>query len=127
MRRVGVWSLVVCAVLVTACGSSSSSSSSRSSSSSSSGSATVKITSPADGSLKFDQTSLTAKAGSITLSYTNPSSVPHGIAVSSATGSTVTGGQTSSVTITLKPGTYQFFCPVPGHRAAGMVGTLTVS
>jgi len=30
------------------------------------------------------------------------------------------------VTVTLKPGTYQFYCPVPGHKAAGMKGTLTV-
>jgi uncharacterized cupredoxin-like copper-binding protein len=27
----------------------------------------------------------------------------------------------------VKPGTYQFFCSLPGHRAAGMRGTITVS
>ena len=36
-------------------------------------------------------------------------------------------GSTSTVTATLKKGTYTYYCPVPGHKQAGMVGTLTVS
>jgi plastocyanin len=35
-------------------------------------------------------------------------------------------GQTGSVTINAPAGTYQFYCNVPGHKEAGMVGTLTV-
>ena len=39
-----------------------------------------------------------------------------------------TTGMSSSVTfVPTKPGTYEFFCAVPGHKEAGMIGTLTVS
>jgi uncharacterized cupredoxin-like copper-binding protein len=61
---------------------------------------------------------------------TNPSSITHGIAVKGGginkKGSTVGQGGTSTITVALKPGTYQFYCPVDGHAAAGMKGTLTV-
>ncbi len=37
-------------------------------------------------------------------------------------------GQTKRGTLRIaKPGTYQFYCSLPGHRAAGMRGTITVS
>ena len=39
---------------------------------------------------------------------------------------TFTGG-TKAVTLKLKPGKYTFYCSVPGHRQAGMEGTLTVN
>jgi plastocyanin len=61
---------------------------------------------------------------------TNPSSVPHDVAITgngvSAIGLIVTGGGKSTVTADLKPGTYTFYCSVDAHRAAGMQGTLTV-
>jgi plastocyanin len=35
-------------------------------------------------------------------------------------------GQTVTETVTVPAGTYVFYCSIPGHRAAGMEGTLTV-
>jgi plastocyanin len=35
-------------------------------------------------------------------------------------------GGTSSKKIDLEPGTFDFYCTITGHRAAGMEGTLTV-
>jgi len=83
--------------------------------------------------LSFDKKTLAAKAGTVTITMDNPSadSLPHAIAVEgpggvSKSGATAQPGSTSKVSLALKPGKYTFFCPVPGHRAAGMEGTLTV-
>jgi uncharacterized cupredoxin-like copper-binding protein len=38
----------------------------------------------------------------------------------------VAAGEEGEATINAAPGTYEFYCNVPGHREAGMVGTLTV-
>jgi heme/copper-type cytochrome/quinol oxidase subunit 2 len=81
--------------------------------------------------LAFDKTTLTAHAGKVTIALTNPSAIPHDVAIRGpggvlGKGAIVTGGGISTVTATLKPGTYTFFCTVPGHEQAGMRGTLTV-
>jgi plastocyanin len=80
--------------------------------------------------LAFDKTSLSAKAGKVTLVMSNPSGIPHAVAVEGKgvdkDGKTVQKGGTSKVSATLKPGTYEFYCPVDGHKAAGMKGTLVV-
>jgi plastocyanin len=90
---------------------------------------TIKLSADPSGALRFNTTHLTAKPGTIKLVLTNPSSsgMPHGIAIQGhGSGAVVNAGQTTSVTATLKKGTYTFLCPVPGHAAAGMKGTLTV-
>jgi plastocyanin len=91
------------------------------------GGATVEVSSPADGSLEFDQSELTAKAGEVTFAYNNPSQVPHAFAIEDVEGATDTITESEAeVTVQLEGGTYTYFCPVGSHRQAGMEGTLTV-
>jgi len=94
------------------------------------GGSTVQISADPSGALKFEQTDVSATAGSITIDFTNMSSVPHDVTIegNGASGATdqITDS-TTSTTVDLDPGTYTFFCSVDGHRAAGMEGTLTVN
>jgi plastocyanin len=88
--------------------------------------ATVKLSAAKTG-LKFNVSTLRAKAGKVTLSMSNPSSFPHAVAIKGkGKGKTVNKGGTSTYTATLKKGTYTFYCPVPGHEAGGMKGKLIV-
>jgi plastocyanin len=91
----------------------------------------LKLAANPGGQLSFDTKQLSAKAGKVTITLTNASPLEHNVAI--AQGSTVLGatptfaGGSKAVALTLKPGTYTFFCSVPGHRQAGMEGTLSVS
>lgn len=91
---------------------------------------TLEIDADPTGQLKFLAPSATAKPGTVTLRMKNSSSVPHDIAITGGgltrVGSIVSGGGVSTVTASLKPGTYTFYCSVDGHEAAGMKGTITV-
>jgi len=84
-----------------------------------------------EGKLAYSTTSLTAKAGIVSISFTNMSPLAHNVTIESSSkqilGATPTFQSGSkTLTLKLKPGTYKFFCSVPGHRMAGMEGTLTV-
>jgi plastocyanin len=82
------------------------------------------------GELSFDTQTLEARAGQVTIEMANPSSVPHNVSIEGRgvdeEGRTVEQGGTSTVTADLRPGEYDFYCSVPGHREGGMEGTLTV-
>jgi plastocyanin len=134
-----------------ACGGSSSSSSQSSSaaggstgtassatSSSSSAAATpaagggLTIAADPSGQLAFTQKTVTAKAGTVKIDFTNKSPAGHNLTIEQGTSGPVVGatptfsGGSKTLSVKLKPGTYTFFCSVPGHRAAGMQGTITV-
>jgi plastocyanin len=135
-------------LLLAGCGSSSSSSSSAettvpaatpttssattSSTPAASGGEKLSIAADSGGQLKYDKTSLTAKAGKVSIDFSNASPVGHNVTVESSSGASVGEtptfvGGSRSVSLNLKPGKYKFYCSVPGHRQAGMEGTLTVN
>jgi plastocyanin len=125
--------LAALVLALSACGGGSSSSSTTPATTgggSGGGGSTVKISADPSGALKYEQTDVSATAGSITIDFTNMSSLPHDVTIegNGASGATdqITDS-TTSTTVDLDPGTYTFFCSVDGHRAAGMEGTLTVN
>ena len=136
------------ALLAAGCGSSSSSSSSSASTAAAApttssatsstptpaaagGSSNVSLEANPEGQLEYNTKSLSAKAGKVSVDFTNSAALPHNVTIESSSGEKVGAtptfsGGSKSVAVTLKPGTYKFFCSVPGHRQAGMEGTLTV-
>jgi plastocyanin len=99
---------------------------------SSGASSQIAIAANPGGALKFDKSSLTAKAGKVTIAFTNKAPLGHNFTIESPSGAKVAAtptfnGGTKTVTATLKPGTYTFLCTVPGHAMAGMKGTLKVT
>jgi uncharacterized cupredoxin-like copper-binding protein len=95
------------------------------------GAQTLKIAADPGGALKFDKSSLTAKAGKVTVVMDNPSSLPHAVEIEGNgvefKGETVEKGGVSKASGDLKAGKYEFYCPVDSHKQAGMEGTLTVN
>ena len=93
----------------------------------------LDVSSPADGGLAFEPNGLMAKPGNVTITYDNPSPVPHSIAVATSNGNVLgevqpfTNNSESVQLSNLAPGSYVFYCTVPGHREAGMEGNLTVT
>ncbi len=84
-----------------------------------------------EGQLKYTKMALTAKAGPVNIDFTNMAPLEHNVTVESSSKSIVGAtptfkGGSKTLTVNLKAGVYKFFCSVPGHRQAGMEGTLTV-
>jgi plastocyanin len=90
----------------------------------------LKLEADPTGLLAFNTKQLSAKPGNVAISFVNRSPVEHNVTIVQGTtvlGSTPTfAGGARTVTVKLKPGTYTFYCSVPGHRQAGMEGTLVV-
>ncbi len=90
----------------------------------------VKVSALASG-LKYNTKVLRAHPGKIKLVFTNLSTIKHNVRIESGEnelGGTKTIGKQQTVAyLTLKNGTYNFYCSVPGHEDAGMKGKLIVS
>ncbi len=94
----------------------------------------LQIDADPTGQLAYVTNKATATAGPVTITMGNMSGVTHNLAIQSGTGPSgpvlgatkIISKGAASASFNLKPGTYTFFCQVPGHRQAGMEGTLTV-
>jgi len=138
--KVSLAALAVALLALAGCGSSSSTTSSATTTPTSTATApaaaagggnALTLAADPEGMLKFSTTSLSAKAGAVTIAFTNSSALQHNLTVASAAGTEVGAipafqGGSKTLTLNLKPGVYKFYCTVPGHRQAGMEGTLTV-
>ena len=133
--------LAALALVAAGCGSSNKSSSSNTSST-----PKTTATTPASGGggagggatvtetatdFKFSQPKATAKKGPVTVKMVNQGQTSHSIVVEGnglgeKRAGTIGPGQTTSLKVTLKPGKYEFYCPVDGHKQLGMKGEITV-
>ena len=111
--------------------SSSSTPASASATSGGAGGGALALAAAPSGQLKFDKTSLSSSAGTVRISFSNAAPEGHNLTVASSSGAVVGAtptfqGGSKTLTLKLKPGTYTFYCSVPGHRQGGMQGTLVV-
>src|SRR5829696_3960522 len=100
--------------------------------SSGSGASVLKVDAVDGVELAYVQKDLRAKAGKVPIEFTNPQTLSHDVEIEDSSGEDVgeteliADSKTTATIDNLKPGTYTFYCSVPGHREAGMEGTLTV-
>ena len=137
MTLAAVAVLGLAALALAACGGSDDSSSTAAetsateTSTSAGGGETVTFEADPSGQLAYVETDVTAKAGNDTIEFDNPSSTGHDVVIEDESGGEVAKtdvitDSTTTTTADLQAGTYTFYCSVPGHREAGMEGTLTV-
>lgn len=114
------------------------------------GNAALTSNSAEGATLKYAEESLTATAGSVTVTFNNIGAVPHNwtlvkqgeedkAAAEAQTAApdykyagalgqtkTINGGASDTATFQVEPGTYSYICTFPGHYVSGMKGTLVV-
>jgi len=78
---------------------------------------------------KITLASTNFKAGEITFEAKNDGKIPHDLAIKGTSDKTklIPPGGSAELKVTLKTGTYELYCTVPGHEAAGMRLNITVA
>jgi plastocyanin len=75
----------------------------------------------------WETAELSAPAGTVTLTITNEGAALHDFVIDALDIKVdLPPGGTQTVEVDLPAGTYEFYCSIPGHKEAGMVGTLVV-
>ena len=81
---------------------------------------------------KLDPSPVTiASAGTYTFEAINNGGTDHALTVegnglAETRTDSIAPGQSASITVDLKPGTYRMYCPIAGHQKLGMVGNVLV-
>ncbi len=81
---------------------------------------------------KFTPSDPSVKAGEVTFTLKNDGGTTHSLEIEDVNGQDVeieddvSPGQSGTLTANLKPGTYEFYCPVDSHKEMGMEGEITV-
>jgi uncharacterized cupredoxin-like copper-binding protein len=81
---------------------------------------------------KFDPSEPSVKAGNVTFNLKNDGQTTHSLEIEDVNGEDVeiegdvSPGSSGTLTANLKPGTYEFYCPVDSHKEMGMTGEITV-
>lgn len=83
--------------------------------------------------MKFEPKTISARAGEVTFAVKNVGAIEHNFVIEDGAGGSpgripnIAVGATEQLAVALKAGTYTFICGLPGHKEAGMTGTLTVT
>jgi len=82
---------------------------------------------------KFDPADPTVKSGNVTFAMKNDGQTTHSLEIESVTPGQdkglegdVSPGSSGTLTVNLKPGKYEFYCPIANHKQTGMTGEITV-
>jgi plastocyanin len=127
LRRVAGAGVVAAALFTVASGTSASAATAHAA-----GAHTVAIAANTTGLLKYTKSKITTTPGQVTIAFTNNSPLSHDVVLinskNKVLGKTpIFDHGTKSFKVTLTAGKYTYYCSVPGHRQAGMQGTLTVT
>lgn len=69
-------------------------------------------------------------AGEVPIELINEGAIEHNVVIEELGDELILeapGGESDSGSFTFEPGEYTYYCSIPGHRAAGMEGTMTVT
>jgi uncharacterized cupredoxin-like copper-binding protein len=82
---------------------------------------------------KFDPSDPNVKAGNVSFNLKNDGQVTHSLEIEDVTPGhdqelegDVSPGSSGTLSVNLKPGKYEFYCPIANHKEMGMEGEITV-
>ena len=81
------------------------------------------------GNVYFDPNKVDLPPAIVTVELVNVEAGPHTLVIQGVKGfelQVTRSGDKDSLKVELQPGSHEFWCTIPGHRAAGMEGTFTV-